>query len=220
MLPLERNQLVHLTPAAWQPVHDRAWDAQALEILTHWRAHQWPLVVTRLRIEIGDTEICLGLPAPRLWSRRKLALVMPPSAIASVAPFPTLGQLTAANHWGAPTLALDVALQQVDVQARVYGSYAWQHITGLDYVHPDSDIDLILPVRDIAHACQALAPLAQSQLPQRLDGEFVFTGGLAVAWRELQQLINGQVTQVLVKHRTQVGLMSRQALEASYAGLA
>jgi len=149
-----------------------------------------------------------------------LALVVPSNAIASVAPFPTFGQLTAANHWGAAALALDAALQQVDVQARVYGSYAWQHLTGLDYVHPDSDIDLTLPVRNLAHACQAFAPLAQAQLPQRLDGEFVFAGGLAVAWRELQQLITGQVTQVLVKHRTQVGLMTRQALEASYVGLA
>jgi phosphoribosyl-dephospho-CoA transferase len=49
-----------------------------------------------------------------------------------------------------------------------------------------------------------------------VDGELVFPGGWAVAWREYAQLIGGKVEQVLVKHRTGVQLLEMAALRSCF----
>jgi phosphoribosyl-dephospho-CoA transferase len=87
------------------------------------------------------------------------------------------------------------------VVARVYGSYGWQQLTGMDYVHAKSDIDLLVEVRTVAQADQASALLctANDAGPLRIDGELAFESGAAVAWREWLRFRSGQTEQILVK---------------------
>lgn len=206
MKNLARNTLVWIDESAWRQIEARDWDAQASDILAHWRRHGLPLVVCRQRdYDTGD-EICVGLSAPSQWSRRRLALRVRLDQIKVSGVFPTLLQVARANRWGRTALDLALALSARGADARVYGSHGWQFLTGLAYLHAESDIDLSLKVIDFETACQVTQQLAVAQLRRRLDGEIVFATGEAIAWRELRQLVAGQTVQVMVKERCRIRL--------------
>lgn len=201
MKGLARNHLVWIDALAWEQIEKRAWDSQAQEILAHWRANSLPLVVCRQRNESTPDQICVGLPAPKQWSRRRLALMVSFSSITVRGVFPTLLQVARANRWGRTALDFCLALSTSGVNAHVYGSHGWQFLTDLPYLHAESDIDLSLSVNDFDMARQVLQRLAAEKLHRRIDGEIVFPAGQAIAWRELHQLVAGQTSQVMVKDR-------------------
>lgn len=206
MKSLLRNQLVSIDERAWAQIEDRTWDAEAQEILAHWRINRLPFVVCRQRTETATNRVCVGLPAPQQWSKRRLALTLSFDHITACAAFPTLMQVAQANHWGPAALGLSEALYNFGAQAHVYGSHGWQWLTGLRYLHAESDLDLSLGVTSFEMALKVTQLLASSQLHARIDGEIVFPQGPAVAWRELQQLLQGQASQVLVKDRHSIRL--------------
>lgn len=208
MSDFARNQLVWLHPLAWTQIEDRVWDAQAQDILAHWRGNRLPLVVCRQRVETAPDQVCLGLPAPRQWSKRRLALAVRSKHIIDCGVFPSLLQVAHANQWGQTAADLSEALAAEGVAAHVYGSHGWQLLTGLAYLHADSDIDLRLNVGSLEAAFRAVQRLEAARLPGRIDGEIVFPAGQAIAWRELHQLLNGQTSQVLVKDRHGIRLAS------------
>lgn len=208
MKSLVRNDLVWLDALGWQQIQARDWDAQAREILAHWRRCSLPLVVCRQRVGVSEHEVCLGLPAPSSWGRRRLAMSVWLDHVKDWGVFPALDQVAQANAWGSSALALTVALLHCGADTRVYGSHGWQFLTGLPYLHAESDLDLTIQVSDFETARKVVQHLADTQLPQRLDGEIVFVRGQAVAWRELSQLLLGQVAQVMVKERGGISLAS------------
>jgi phosphoribosyl-dephospho-CoA transferase len=183
-----RHQLVWLAAPAWQPVlqayrHDR--DASAC--LRHWVARDLPLVATRQR-EPNPVTLALGLPSPACWGRRRLALEADAVDVRRIGAFPRAEAITpqlpvvARSTWE----AFCQQLADMQVEARVYGSHGWQTLTALHYLHPASDIDLLMSVASPEQADAATASLlrfAESPLP-RLDGELAFADGSAVAWRE------------------------------------
>ena len=198
---LTRNQLVWLDPAAWAQIEARPWDEQAQQILAHWRAQRLPLVVCRQRPETPPDQLCVGLPAPQQWSRRRLALTVPLDHVTACGNFPGLLPVAQSHPWGAAAFELSESLAALGVQAQVYGSHGWQWLTGLAYVHEASDLDLSVLVGSLAQASEVVKRLASTTLHCRIDGEIVFPQGQAIAWRELQQLLQGQTSQVLVKGR-------------------
>lgn len=198
---LARNQLVWLEALAWAQIENRAWDEQAQQILAHWRSNRLPLVVCRQHAQTPPNHVCVGLPAPWQWSRRRLALTVSRKLIANRGAFPSLLQVAQANHWGPAAHDLSDALAVQGAQVYVYGSYAWQLLTGLAYVHADSDIDLSLHVSSLAAAFEVAQQLETVQLPQRIDGEIVFPAGQAILWRELQRLRSRQTSKAMVKDR-------------------
>ncbi|WP_114969635.1 malonate decarboxylase holo-[acyl-carrier-protein] synthase [Rhodoferax ferrireducens] len=210
MKRLARNQLVRIDTLAWQQIEARAWDPQAQEILAHWRAHSLPLVVCRQRDDASPDQICLGLPAPMQWSRRRLALRVPLDQIQVSGFFPSFLQVARASHWGLAAMDFDSALSSLGVNTRVYGSHGWQFLTDLPYLHDESDIDLSLHVDDFEAARRVVQQLATTELHRRIDGEIVFPTGEAIAWRELQKLLAGQTTQVMVKARCSIRLAAME----------
>lgn len=215
---LERNQLVWLDDSGWQQIQAESLqsDAQVQDILAHWRSLQWPLVVTRRRCDCSTDQVCLGLPAPQRWDKRKLAMQVRRSAVSLIQPMPDLREINRNQAWQTAGNRLADRLEQAGVRSGVYGSYAWQHITGLSYLHVGSDLDLSLNVRHLAQAALVVALLTQActqELP-RLDGEIVFAGGKAVAWRELQQLLSGQVKHVLIKDIHRVALVNQLDIDS------
>lgn len=210
---LARNQLVWLHAQGWAQVQDHAWDAEAQAILAHWQCNKLPLVVSRQRIDVEADQIGLGLPAPLQWSRRRLALTVGLDQVAAIGDFPTLRQLAQAMPWGLAALELDGKLTPLAVTPRVYGSYGWQWLTQMAYLHAASDLDVTLNVPDFQTACQVQVLLAAAELGPRLDGEIVFPGGQAVAWRELQRLLAGHTAQVLLKDRQSIRLATLAELQ-------
>ncbi len=90
--------------------------------------------------------------------------------------------------WRATLTAVEGAAARLGLRTRVFGSLMWQYLSGLPYVGPASDIDLLwsLPP-DHAGRCDALLQALlriQARGGPRIDGEILANGG-AVQWREL-----------------------------------
>lgn len=202
MMPLHRHQIVWLGESGWSKVQDRDWDVHARDCLAYWAAQRLPLVVTRQGCLADKESIALGLPAPGRWNRRRLALRVAHSDVLYFDEFPlaekVLGLVPAPTRSAWRGLCSN--LKAIGVNARVYGSYGWQLLSGLDHVRAGSDIDLWLPVSD-ADQADAVAACLQSFLSEqlRLDGELMFSGGEAVAWREWLAWRAGRVKGMLVK---------------------
>lgn len=203
MASLNRHRLVWLSAQAWaeQAAAQRC-DAEALACLQHWAAHGLPLVVTRQPQPRDTGTIDLGLAAPARWGRRRLFLSAPRAQVERVGDFPQARdmepQLPAAARGAWTTLCADLAAS--GLSPRVFGSHGWQWLTGLDHVHARSDIDLLIacPSQEQADQASAILQRAPPTLP-RLDGELVFDGGAAVAWREWAAWRAGRTATVLVK---------------------
>ena len=204
MPPLHRHQLAYLTPAGWQRIAQRDWDATSRACLAHWATRRLPLVVTRQLAcddESKDT-VALGLPAPGRWERRRIALRVPHGDVMYFDEFPSVEQVMPLL----PHLArakwehLAAGLKACGATARVYGSLGWQHLSGLDHLRGSSDIDLWVAVSDPAQA-DAVAALLQAFSHARLwlDGELMFDGRDAVAWREWLAWRAGGAKALLVK---------------------
>jgi len=210
MPPLHRHQLARLSPSGWADVLRRPWDSQAHACLAHWAEHQLPLVVTRQGIDaVAKDWIALGLPAPARWDLRRLALQVPRDAVLLFDEFPRLAEVLRLLPPPARHPARDL-LSQLDAYhatARVFGSYGWQAISGLDHVRPHSDLDLSISVEGAAHA-DAVAHVLQSfgAVRPRLDGELLFGDGAAVAWREWIEWRAGRTRAVMVKRLDGVSL--------------
>lgn len=202
MTPLRRHQIAWLSETGWHAVQQRDWDAIARDCLAHWAATRLPLVVTRQDRPAGGDTIALGLPAPGRWVRRRLAISVPRCDVLYFDEFPLADQLprvlpaSARPAWR----TLCAGLRAAGTHARVYGSHGWQLLSGLDHLRAGSDIDLWLSVSGVAQADAAAACLqsASDALP-RLDGEFMFDDGAAVAWREWLAWRAGRVKSLLVK---------------------
>lgn len=214
---LQRHRLAWLGDAAWREVlaqHD--WDAQALACLTHWQQQQLPLVVARQPADIAHLDttnatIHLGLPMPNQWGRGRLSIAVPWAAVRAWGDFPGAGTIQALLpvHQQAGWHQLCVQWHEADCQTRVYGGYGWQALSGLVYLRPTSDLDLLWPVRDAKHAdhiVQTLAAYTPSEPAPRIDGELLFPDHTAVNWREWQQWRSGQAQAILVKRIAAVQL--------------
>jgi phosphoribosyl-dephospho-CoA transferase len=220
--PLRRHQLVWLDEFAWYRVltaslpadgADRALPILRGDCLAHWAQHRLPLVVTRQPDEVHtaspDAALALGLAAPARWGHQAIGLRVGRQGVARQGEFPAaadlLGSLPAAARPGWARLCEQLA--RLGAQARVYGSYGWQHLTGLDHVHAGSDVDLAIEVSDAAQADQVCARLQAADTEAlRLDGELAFGNGASVAWREWRRFRAGLTQQILVKRIAQTTL--------------
>lgn len=201
MTPLHRHQIARLSPAGWAHLLAGDWDAEARDCLRHWAELGLPVVVTRQLADDGGV-IALGLCAPRRWQRRRLTLRVPRADVLYFDEFPRLDQLVMqlppAARAAARRLVTD--LQACGASARVYGSHGWQHLTGLSHLREGSDLDLWVGVDDGGQADAVAAALNEFKAPAlRLDGELVFAGDAAVAWREWLAWRGGRAQAVLVK---------------------
>ncbi|CAJ9721916.1 phosphoribosyl-dephospho-CoA transferase [Burkholderia pseudomallei] len=109
-----------------------------------WAARGWPLIVRRR--SPCDAGVPLGLPLPPSAGKRRVALAAAREQIDSACALPTLADVgrQAPPAWR-PTLARLRALADAHrVDCRVFGSLAWQTLTGLRYLSDESDLDVLL----------------------------------------------------------------------------
>ena len=223
MPALQRHKLAWLSPQGWRQALAAAPEhAQALQ---SWRRADWPLVARRQDADAAAGELALGLPLPPcpVDGKVRIALRLPASAVLRssepLALMSVMPVLPARWQPAAAALAAQAAAQHV--MLRVYGSAAWQALTGLHYIGPRSDIDLLFYPDSLA-ALQAGVALFQrhaGRLP--LDGEIVFPSGRAVACKEwLMAREGGEGMRVMVKEEAGVSLQRMDVLtdELAQAG--
>ena len=217
-----RHSLVWLTPAGWDQVQAGA--AQALvpvrDAIGRWHAADWPLVVCRAVPAMLPGRIALGiaLPPDEFGNKPRISTTIELTEIRHQTPPLSLQAVlqNAPPHWRAGLLALQLQAAELSLELRVFGSLAWQTLTGMPYLRASSDIDLLMvPASSSAlSAGLVLLTLHAGVLP--LDGEIVFPSGAAVAWKEWRGVaaaagVDGSGS-VLVKHGDRVSLASCASL--------
>lgn len=203
-----RQRLVRLRPEAWADLVKTREDLRREPILADWATRGWPLVVRRRLPEDGG-DVPLGLPLPASHGRRRLSLAVAPAAVLSDAPpLPLLDcRGTAPASWR-PTIDAILALAgRRGADVRCFGSLAWSALTGLTYLSPTSDLDLLLAPGNLHDAAALVTDLAavEERAPMRLDGEIVRADGAATHWREL----HAAAGDVLVKTGNGIALWTR-----------
>lgn len=218
-----RHDLVWLSGQGWRELLARAMPGHAPAIAA-WRQADWPLVVRRAEADQAPGQVALGLalpPRPEDGRKVRIACCVAVEHIRRREAPLSLAQAAAAlARWNAALAALAAEAAERDIALRVYGSVALQVLTGQAYLGPGSDIDLLAQPRDAAELDAALALLRAHAAGLPLDGEIVFPGGRAVAWREWAAARAGAAgSRVLVKEMTRVALVATDALLASLDGL-
>jgi phosphoribosyl-dephospho-CoA transferase len=217
-----RHQLVRVHPAAWPAALASVPRLRPGPLLAAWAARGLPLVVRRRMEGEPPGTVPLGLPLPLAEGRRRIALSIAESAIAGRLEPPLLAAVRNAVPacWLPTIAALRGLADQAGVEVRPFGSLMWQHLTGLPYLTPRSDLDLLWRVPADAPLAPLLAGIARidEDSPMRLDGELVFADGGAVNWREMRDaLARPGPAEVLVKTMDGVRLADAHGLVAAKA---
>ncbi len=184
---LRRHNFVYLAPRAWRVlVEDRA-DLAGVPLVAEWVDRGWPLIARR-RTPGESDGAPLGLALPPHLGKRRLAFLAPYDDIVWTAAPPRLSAAIAAAppHWRSSLHQIVELAAGLGVVPCVFGSLAWRLLTGLDYLTPGSDLDLVLPLPAtcaVDRLTEGLAPI-DAAAPMRLDGELVRADGAAVNWRE------------------------------------
>jgi phosphoribosyl-dephospho-CoA transferase len=171
-----------------------------LDAVDAWRRRSLPLVVARRQPGDSADTLRLGLALPGIAEKRRIGVHVAAGAIAGSAGPLTLEEalVSAPEAWRPRLGALAGVCAAQDLPARVFGSLAWQTLSGDRYLRPGSDIDLLFQPRNRREVERLIATLAEfdtSADPPRLDGEIVLPDRAAVAWREL----SARPSRVLVK---------------------
>lgn len=176
--------------------------------LAQWFARGWPAVVARRAADDPDPRLRLGVPLPPAEGKQRLALRVPMADVAKVQPPVSLQAVLAQPLMGAPAeWSLPLQALHAMAPARVFGAFAWQMLTGLDYVHARSDIDLLWQLTDRDAADQLVARLHawEGTFARRVDGEFCLPDGGALNWREYasdaRQVLVKRVDGAMLAHR-------------------
>lgn len=186
---LSRHDLVWLEQSEYAAF--RVAEASALPDVVDWIKAGRPAVVRYQGCSDGreiKDGIALGIPFPARLGRRRIALYAPWQTIARREAMPSLQTvLTNAPSASRPLLTqVHRDLDACGLRVRVYGSLGWEYLTGENYLHPDSDLDMILDPSsgfDPDRAAKILTEIAAIDAP-RFDGELLVAPGRAVAWRE------------------------------------
>jgi phosphoribosyl-dephospho-CoA transferase len=184
-----RHDLLHVAPDVWASALARRPALAGLPLLEHWADREWPVIVRR-RAEGEEPDLVpVGVPLPPAAGKCRIALVLPPDGVLQRASPPLLraAAKVADPGWHATIASLLALGARTGAEPSAFGSLLWQHLTGLPYLSPQSDLDVLWPVPADCDVPSVVAGIAQVQreAPLRIDGEVVFPDGSAVNWREL-----------------------------------
>jgi phosphoribosyl-dephospho-CoA transferase len=187
--PLRRHVFVRLEKDAWERTSAAGSDPATLR---DWLAHDRPLIVRRPCLSDDGRGVFLGLALP---GKRRLAYQVPVDAISSVEP-PPLWR----GEFPAP------------FAPRLFGSHAWQELTGLAYVTKTSDVDLLVDISSLPE-WETFLKLVGTDGPSvpnlgRLDLEIIFRGDASFSWREYL----GPTADLLLKSNRHVWLERKDRL--------
>ena len=213
----ERHMLVWLAEPGWRAALDAA-PPEHRPALKIWQGQNWPAIVRRYDAGAPPDDICLGLPLPPdddTGQKIRVALRAHVGHISKAAPAIELrAALRAAGEWRAPLAALERECSGAGLDFRLYGSLAMQALTGLLYLTPESDVDILFHPTTRKQLAEGLAVLSRHAKYLPLDGEIVFPGGLAVSWKEWQ-MATANPAKVMVKRICSVWLADTASLLAT-----
>ena len=193
---LRRHWLVWLAPEFHGMVSDQVTNPMLRQFATDFLAAGGPLVIPsqangNAGHSLTSTSIAVGMPLPPSQGKHRLAFTVPPQSIVRAAPPMRLADAIPglAKQWRAPLRQLQDDARAIGLEFRVFGSVAWESLTGRGYLTSESDIDLLWRPSDYSQIVDGIALLTAWEARTgpgvlRVDGELTFGDDLAVAWRE------------------------------------
>ncbi len=213
-----RHDLAWLDRANWLSGLRAPLPDASLAWLDEWFAQHRPAVVTR-QDDADRSSLRLGVAMPPSRGKCRIALAVDPAVVSCVrAPLRLRDAVASAPPMWKPALAdLLASAAQCGVEFAVYGSLAWQHLSGESFVTSTSDVDLLWTAADPVLLDKVIALLLawEQRSGLRADGEVLLPDGAAVAWKELLR----RPRMLLVKHATGVELRAAAAV-LSFRGTA
>jgi phosphoribosyl-dephospho-CoA transferase len=217
--PWRRHDLLHVAPPAWSAALAAfPPPGTAAPLLEGWADRGWPVIVRRRMAGEAAGAIPIGVPLPPAAGKCRIAMSLPGSGVINGATPPLLQDVARAAptpHWQHIVSALVRLGKRYGIRPLVFGSLMWQHQTGLPYLHPGSDLDVLWPVSsdcDIASLVSGVAEIEGNGTPH-IDGEIVFPDGSAVNWRELLKALRLKAAgKLLVKDMGSVRLVDLACL--------
>ena len=210
---LPRHSLVWIDAAA----HWIALCKTPVARLRAWLEADRPAVAARLQGDEPASFVRLGIALPPSMGKQRLSFAAPRSAIKHVRGTLLLREIVDAfpASWLDDVRSLLAIASAIALEPRVYGSFAWQALTGDRYVGPTSDIDLVWRPCSTGQLDALTAALLrwERSTGRRADGEVVLPSGDAVCWREL----SSESSRVLVKSASSVALRARSDCLATLA---
>ena len=207
--------LCWLSEDGWRDVL-RAAQPEHRAALKLWQDQDWPAVVRRLDVGAQPDEVCLGLPLPPdedTGEKIRIALRVRAAHIDRTSRAVELqAAIRSSGPWREALTAMERDARTMDL--RVYGSLAMQSLTGLLYLSPASDIDILFHPRSRCQLVEGLAHLSRHAAHLPLDGEIVFPGGQAVSWKEWRMAMT-HPAKVMVKQLHSVRLSDTGPLLAT-----
>lgn len=182
-----RHAFVRLAENAWRDATPEGGD---IEVLQEWTARGRPLIIRRPCVSDDGQEVFLGLALP---GKRRMAFRVPVESVCTVELPPV---------WTG---------EEFDCAGRVfrlYGSRAWETLTGLSYVTPESDLDLLVDIESPAEWESFLSSDFQLPEPPRVDLEVIFQADASFSWREYL----GPADDILIKSNRRVWLERKDQL--------
>jgi len=211
-----RHTLVWFRAESRVPVSAQITDDALRAHVAAWLAADRPLVVARQPDNLAPETISVGLALPSAQGKCRIAFSVSGHDIARFAQ-PLLFSdaiVHAPSVWQTPLSELDAAAMEIGIELRVFGSLAWQALSGMPYLTPRSDIDLLWHPRSNKQLQQGIALLERWEHSSglRADGEILFGTSCAVSWREWAGLKRGEDLRVLVKREHTAGLVDKSEL--------
>lgn len=219
MAAIARHRFVRLDPGtAPEPATTCAMpDEGVVDAVRSWIERGMPLVVRRRGADDPAGVLPLAVTLPARLQRRRIALRSPSGSLQSIDDPPLLCDAVAELPARSRAVVRELArmLDDCGVTARVYGSLAWQWLSGECYLHDGSDVDLILePTAGFDRArCRRVLERAAGLTAPRFDGEIALGQGDSVSWREWC----GESRRLLVKGQADASLVSREEIESRLA---
>lgn len=207
---MRRHDLLRVEPSAWRVMLDSRPDLAALELLPEWAVRGWPVIVRRWIEGEDEGGTPSALPLPPSLGKRRIAFSL--NAACGVTRLPKLALSDAAPiapaAWRATIDGLIAIGLALTVTPSVFGALLWQYSTGLRYLSPHSDLDLLWRVDEAATASALTEALSRLEAagPVRLDGELELPGGGSVNWREWAQSARNDGDLLLVKSMAGISL--------------
>jgi phosphoribosyl-dephospho-CoA transferase len=215
-----RHDLVWLSDRGWQRARATL-PATCHGAIDIWRQARWPAIVRRADAGQlpGQLSIGIALPPGRAGgAKTRIGFRVPASDIDKVLPPLSIAQVIDAvpASWGPLLATLERQATGRGLAIRVYGSVALQALTREPYLTAASDIDVLLHPVTRAQLYRGLDLLSFHASALPLDGEIVFPGAQAVAWKELSGALSAAGgSRVLVKEIHGVSLATASALLAT-----
>jgi len=201
-LALHRHDVVWLEAGPDDRIGLDPADEDVRSRVREWIVARRPFVVRQQGAQVLRTgPVALGLPLPPNADKRRIALTVHRRMIRRVSRAPALADVVphAPWHWRPPLARLHRRAEAIGITFRVFGSAAWQALTGVAYVTDASDVDLLWHPATPAQLTEGVAILDAWQRDSGIpaDGEIIFGDDDAVAWREWRR--HGDHAHVLVK---------------------